>query len=74
MNIKTDLNIYQLPENKLVAKFKVPDDWGLEKILAFARDQLTSYNRLCCVADDLGGDDIGGHLKALYEAVPVEKK
>ena len=73
MNIKTDLNIYQLPENKLVARQDVTG-WGLEKIISFARGQLTNYNRLCCVADDLGGDDIDGHMKALYEAVPVEKK
>ena len=50
MNLKIDLNIYQLPENKLVARFKVPDDWDLKKILAFARDQLISNNRLCRVA------------------------
>lgn len=74
MKIKIDLNIYQLPENKQVARQDVTD-WGLEKIMAFAEDQLGTYNRLCCVAGagPDGGDNIGGHLKSLYEAVPVEK-
>jgi len=72
MELKLELNIYQLPEIKLVAHQNVTG-WGLEKILAFARDQLISYNRLCCLADDAGGDNISGHLKALYEAVPDKK-
>ena len=47
MNQKTELNIYQLPGENLVAIQDVTG-WGLEKILYFAELMLTE-NRLCRV-------------------------
>ena len=54
MKLKLDLNIYQLPGKKLVAKQDVTG-WGLTKIMEFAERQFTEQNRLCYVADNSGG-------------------
>jgi len=65
---KTILNIYQLPEKKLVAQQDVAG-WGLVKIMDFSADQFKEYNRLCCVARDDGSDNIDAHVRALHNTI-----